>query len=172
MRFRLVVVCLLAFGCVRLPDGPGTTQTVVVTVTPPTPTPSTGPTTGPGSACPNIPRMRVSFFGFRPGCANPPRNGQGILPMDCVADATATPIGVDGNPVPSTVHGFNITWASFSSGPGRIRLVEDSDNPFNRVAIPDSVGEVTLSATLTPPGCTGSVTGEFNVRVVPAGVRS
>lgn len=120
------------------------------------------PSPGAGS-CAAVATVRVNPFGIRCPSGTPtPRNGEGILPLACLADLTATPKDSSGTDVPAAIHGQNIVW-SVIVGAERIRLVDES-NPFNKTIVPVSVGPVTIEATVTPQGC-GPVKGSYTFNV-------
>lgn len=164
-----VLLAIALAGCTTPTEPnpqPSSNQTTIVDVTVNTGPGSGTPTTpGTGGVC-IIDRMRNSFFGI--GCPSgiSPRNGEGVLPMGCVGNSTATPKKRDGSDANVAEHGTGIVWA-VTGGPDRINLVEVSE-AFNRNVIPKAVGEAQTSATLTAaPGC-GHIVGLHNFTVVAA----
>lgn len=108
-----------------------------------------------------VDRVRVGFYGIRcPGDREPPRNGQGLLPVDCTGYVTATPKKKDDTDVDPRVHGPEIEWKLVSLG-GRAIVSSYSDIPFNKVVRGYSPGDVRLCATVqNHEGC-------LNIKVIP-----
>lgn len=128
-------------------------------------TPGASPSPAPGTTCAAVAANRVGFFGI--GCPSgvAPRNGQGVLPMGCIGFATSTPKDSQGRDVDAAVHGQNIAWL-VTLGAERIRLVDVSE-PFNKNVIPVNLGDVAITATVTPPGC-GPIPGTLSFQVTAA----
>ncbi len=108
-----------------------------------------------------VDRVRVGFYGIRcPGDREPPRNGQGLLPVNCTGYVTATPKKADDTDVDPRVHGPEIEWQLVPLG-GRVVLSNYSDIPFNQVVRGYSPGDVRLCATVqNHQGC-------LNIKVIP-----
>jgi len=108
-----------------------------------------------------VDRVRVGFYGIRcPGDRDPPRNGQGLLPVGCTGFVTATPKKADDTDVDPRVHGPEIEWQLVSLG-GRVFVSENADIPFNRIVRGYSPGDVRLCATVqNHQGC-------LNIKVIP-----
>jgi hypothetical protein len=108
-----------------------------------------------------VDRVRVGFYGIRcPGDREPPRNGQGLLPVDCTGYVTATPKKKDDTDVDPRVHGPEIEWQLVPLG-GRVIVSNYSDIPFNKVVRGYSPGDVRLCATVqNRQGC-------LNIKVIP-----
>jgi hypothetical protein len=108
-----------------------------------------------------VDRVRVGFYGIRcEGDREPPRNGQGLLPVDCTGYVTATPKKADDSDVDPRVHGQEIEWQLVPLG-GRVVLANYSDIPFNKVVKGYSPGDVRLCATVQGhQGC-------LNIKVIP-----
>jgi hypothetical protein len=108
-----------------------------------------------------VDRVRVGFYGIRcPGNREPPRNGQGLLPVDCTGYVTATPKKKDDTDVDARVHGPEIEWQLVPLG-GRVIVSNYSDIPFNKVVRGYSPGDVRLCATVqNHQGC-------LSIKVVP-----
>jgi len=108
-----------------------------------------------------VDRVRVGFYGIRcEGERKPPRNGEGLLPVNCTGYVTATPKKADDTDVDSRVHGPEIDWQLLSLG-GRVVLSNYSDIPFNKVVRGYSPGDVRLCATVQAhQGC-------MNIKVIP-----
>lgn len=163
----LLAIALAAAACTTTTEPtPQPSQTTIVGVTVNTgPGSGTPPSPGAGGVC-IIDRMRNSFFGISCPSGISPRNGEGVLPMGCVGNSTATPKKRDGSDATVAEHGTGILWA-VTAGTDRINLVEVSE-AFNRNVIPRAVGEAQTSATLTAaPGC-GQIVGLHNFTVVSA----
>jgi hypothetical protein len=95
-----------------------------------------------------VDRVRVGFYGIRcPGDREPPRNGQGLLPVDCTGYVTATPKKKDDTDVDPRVHGPEIEWQLVSLG-GRAIVSNYSDIAFNKVVRGYSPGDLRLCATV------------------------
>ena len=108
-----------------------------------------------------VDRVRVGFYGIRcPGERKPPRNGEGLLPVDCTGYVTATPKKADDTDVDFRVHGSEIEWQLVPLG-GRVILANYSDIPFNKVVKGYSPGDVRLCATVANhQGC-------MNIKIIP-----
>jgi hypothetical protein len=108
-----------------------------------------------------VDRVRVGFYGIRcEGDREPPRNGQGLLPVNCTGYVTATPKKADDSDVDPRVHGPEIEWRLVPLG-GRVILANYSDIPFNKVVKGYSPGDVRLCATVqNHEGC-------MNIKVIP-----
>ena len=108
-----------------------------------------------------IDRVRVGFYGIRcPGDRKEPRNGEGVLPVDCTGFVTATPKKANDTDVDARVHGPEITWELVSLG-GRVFVSENSEIPFNRIVRGYSPGDVRLCATVQ------NHTGCMNIKIIP-----
>lgn len=171
-RWVLVVVALIAAGFMSCnpptapDDGEDGNVTVTQTVIVGGPSPGAPGSPGtPGATCGTVAANRVGFFGI--GCPNgvSPRNGQGVLPMGCVGFATQTPKNAQGQDVPASVHGPLAAWAA-TTGAERVRLV-DVEEPFNKNVIPQALGDVVITGTVTPPSC-GPVSGTLSFQVTAA----
>jgi hypothetical protein len=108
-----------------------------------------------------VDRVRVGFYGIRcPGERKPPRNGEGLLPVNCTGYVTATPKKEDDTDVDPRIHGPEIEWQLVSLG-GRVIVSSYSDIPFNRVVHGYSPGDVRLCATVqNHQGC-------LDIKVIP-----
>jgi hypothetical protein len=108
-----------------------------------------------------VDRVRVGFYGIRcEGDREPPRNGQGLLPVNCTGYVTATPKKADDTDVDPRVHGSEIDWQLVPLG-GRVIVASYSDIPFNKVVKGYSPGDVRLCATVQGhQGC-------LNIKVIP-----
>ncbi len=108
-----------------------------------------------------VDRVRVGFYGIRcEGDREPPRNGQGLLPVNCTGYVTATPKKADDSDVDPRVHGPEIEWQLVPLG-GRVILANYSEIPFNKVVKGYSPGDVRLCATVQGhQGC-------MNIKVIP-----
>jgi hypothetical protein len=108
-----------------------------------------------------VDRVRVGFYGIRcPGDRKPPRNGEGVLPVDCTGFVTATPKKDDDTDVDPRVHGPEIEWELVPLG-GRVFVSENADIPFNRIVRGYSPGDVRLCATVqNHQGC-------LDIKVIP-----
>jgi hypothetical protein len=108
-----------------------------------------------------VDRVRVGFYGIRcEGDRKPPRNGEGLLPVNCTGYVTATPKKADDTDVDPRVHGPEIEWQLISLG-GRVVLSNYSDVEFNKVVRGYSPGDVRLCATVqNHQGC-------LNIKVIP-----
>jgi hypothetical protein len=108
-----------------------------------------------------IDRVRVGFYGIRcEGERKPPRNGEGLLPVNCTGYVTATPKKANDTDVDSRVHGPEIDWQLVPLG-GRVIVSNYSDIPFNKVVRGYSPGDVRLCATVqNHQGC-------LDIKVIP-----
>lgn len=108
-----------------------------------------------------VDRVRVGFYGIRcEGEREPPRNGQGLLPVNCTGYVTATPKKADDTDVDPRIHGPEIEWQLVPLG-GRVIVSDYSDIPFNKVVRGYSPGDVRLCATVQDhQGC-------LNIKVIP-----
>lgn len=108
-----------------------------------------------------VDRVRVGFYGINcPGDRKPPRNGEGLLPVNCTGYVTATPKKADDTDVDPRVHGPEIDWQIVPLG-GRVVLADYSDIPFNKVVRGYSPGDLRLCATVQDhQGC-------LNIKVIP-----
>jgi hypothetical protein len=108
-----------------------------------------------------IDRVRVGFYSIQ--CEDgrtPPRNGEGLLPVDCTGYVTATPKKADDTDVDARIHGPEIEWQLVSHG-GRVIVSNYSDIPFNKVVHGYSPGDVSLCATVqNHQGC-------LSIKVIP-----
>jgi hypothetical protein len=103
-----------------------------------------------------IPRVRVGFYAIQ--CDDgrtPPRNGEGLLPVDCTGLVTATPKKKDDSDVDKRIHGPEIVWELEQDG----EFVSVDDFPgvdFNKFVRGRDPGEFRLCATVqTHRGCLG-----------------
>jgi len=108
-----------------------------------------------------IHRVRVGFYSIQ--CEDgrtPPRNGEGLLPVDCTGFVTATPKKEDDSDVDRRLHGPEITWELELAG-GYV-VVEDFPNvTFNKFVRGKDPGPFHLCATVQGHrGC-------LNAEVVP-----
>ena len=108
-----------------------------------------------------VDRVRVGFYGIRcEGERKPPRNGEGLLPVNCTGYVTATPKKEDDTDVDARIHGPEIEWQLVPLG-GRVIVSNYSDIPFNKVVRGYSPGDVRLCATVqNHQGC-------LDIKVVP-----
>jgi hypothetical protein len=108
-----------------------------------------------------VDRVRVGFYGIRcPDDRKPPRNGEGLLPVDCTGYVTATPKKADDSDVDPRVHGPEIEWKLVPLG-GRVVLANYSEIPFNKVVKGYSPGDVRLCAIVqNHEGC-------LSIKVIP-----
>jgi hypothetical protein len=102
-----------------------------------------------------IHRVRVAFYAIE--CDDEertaPRNGEGLLPVDCTGFVTATPKGKDDVDVDRRIHGPEITWHLEQAG--EYTSVEDfAKVAFNKLLRGRDPGEFRLCATVqTRTGC-------------------
>jgi hypothetical protein len=101
-----------------------------------------------------IARVRVGFYSIQcEGGRVPPRNGEGLLPVDCTGFVTATPKKEDDSDVDRRIHGPGIAWQLEQSG----EYVSVEDFPkvdFNKLLRGRDPGEFRLCATVqTHKGC-------------------
>jgi hypothetical protein len=108
-----------------------------------------------------VDRVRVGFYGIRcEGQRQPPRNGEGRLPVGCTGYVTATPKKRNDTDVDPRVHGPEIEWQLVPLG-GRVIVSNYSDIAFNKVVRGYSPGDVRLCATVqNHQGC-------LDIRVTP-----
>jgi hypothetical protein len=108
-----------------------------------------------------VDRVRVGFYGIRcEGQRQPPRNGQGLLPVGCTGYVTATPKKRNDTDVDPRVHGPDIEWQLVPLG-GRVIVANYSDVAFNKVVHGYSPGDVRLCATVqNHQGC-------LDIHVIP-----
>lgn len=107
----------------------------------PNPTGSPSSTPGAGDTLPAGSSIRVGFFGISCQSGTPPRNGQGILPIGCQADATCTPKGPTGIDLDISVTGPEASW-QIDVGAANVDMVLADGNPYNRKFTPRAVGVV------------------------------
>ncbi|HET7745656.1 MAG TPA: hypothetical protein VFM29_00040 [Vicinamibacteria bacterium] len=102
--------------------------------------------------------VRVAFFGIRcnPGIT-PPRNGEGLLPVGCSGDVTATPKKADGTDVPESIHGDKIEWQLLQDAP-RVVMHDYPNVKFNKILVAQEYGPFALCATVK--GHTGCLYGD------------
>ena len=108
-----------------------------------------------------IDQVRVAFHSMRCPDDRPlPGQGEGLLPLGCRGDVTATPKDINDDDVSAEVHGPEIAWQLRSGG--EVVGVDDiPDQPFNKRLTALALGEFAICATVqTVEGC-------LNGRVVP-----
>lgn len=105
-----------------------------------------------------IASIRVGFFGIRcsPGIT-PPRNAEGLLPVGCSGDVTATPKKADGSDVPESIHGDKIEWDLRQDAP-RVVMHDYPNVKFNKILVAQEYGPFALCATVK--GHTGCLYGD------------
>lgn len=114
-----------------------------------------------------IHRVRVAFYAIQ--CDDgrtPPRNGEGLLPVDCTGFVTATPKKKDETDVDKRVHGPEIVWELEQAG----EPVSVEDFPrvdFNKLVRGRDPGDFRLCATVqTHKGClNGTVVQDWTAPV-------
>jgi hypothetical protein len=102
--------------------------------------------------------VRVAFFGFR--CddgVDAPRNAEGLLPVGCYGNVTATPKKQDGTDVDSRLHGDRIDWRLVNEDQA-VRVEDFPDITFNKQIVALKPGHFTLCATVK--GVEGCLHGE------------
>lgn len=101
-----------------------------------------------------IHRVRVAFYAIQ--CDDgrtPPRNGEGLLPVDCSGFVTATPKKKDETDVDKRVHGPEILWELEQAGEP-VSLEDFPKVDFNKVVRGRDPGDFRLCATVqTHRGC-------------------
>jgi hypothetical protein len=101
-----------------------------------------------------IHRVRVAFYSIR--CADgrtPPRNGEGLLPVDCTGLVTATPKKKDETDLDSRIHGPEILWELEQAGE-HVTIEDFPDVDFNKFVRGRDPGDFRLCATVqTHRGC-------------------
>jgi hypothetical protein len=101
-----------------------------------------------------IHRVRVAFYSIQ--CDDgrtPPRNGEGLLPVDCTGFVTATPKKKDETDVDKRVHGPEIVWELEQAGEP-VSLEDFPRVDFNKLVRGRDPGEFRLCATVqTHKGC-------------------
>lgn len=163
LRFGLIIALLAFFACRRAPvePTPVNVSVQVIQTQGGSPGPGTSPSPGTGGPC-IIARNRVGFFGISCPSGVAPRNGQGVLPLGCTGSETATPKLADGTDATIAQHGPTCLWA-IPIGAERVRSVEVSE-VFNRNVVATAVGDVQISATISPPAC-GQIVGFHDFQV-------
>jgi hypothetical protein len=102
--------------------------------------------------------VRVGFYGIE--CLDgqeAPRNGERLLPIDCLGLVTATPKKADGTDVHSSIHGPDIVW-ELDQPDDYVDMLEDPAQPFNKILRGLDPGTFTLCATVQ--GIKGCLTAE------------
>jgi hypothetical protein len=101
-----------------------------------------------------IERVRVGFYSIQcEGERIPPRNGEGLLPVDCTGFVTATPKKKDESDVDRRIHGPEITWELEQAGES-VSIEDFPKVDFNKLLRGRDPGEFRLCATVqTHRGC-------------------
>jgi hypothetical protein len=95
-----------------------------------------------------IHRVRVAFYAIQ--CDDgrtPPRNGEGLLPVDCTGFVTATPKQKDDTDVHRVIHGPDIDWELEQSG-GQVSVEDFPNVTFNKFVRGRDLGPFRLCATV------------------------
>jgi hypothetical protein len=107
-----------------------------------------------------IDRIWVGVYNFNCGDRTPPRMNEGVLPMGCIAQVTATPKQIDGTDVPPRFHGPDIQWELYQDGL-IVDIYDDPAQPFNQTVEAFSPGPFRLCATVQ------GIEGCLDAEVVP-----
>ena len=102
-----------------------------------------------------IARVRVAFYSIQ--CEDgrtPPRNGEGLLPVDCTGIVTATPKKKDDSDVDKRIHGPEIVWELETDGGDLVSVYDFPNVDFNKFVRGRDPGGFRLCATVqTHRGC-------------------
>ncbi len=104
-----------------------------------------------------INRIWVGVYSFNCGDRTPPRMNEGVFPLGCIAQVTATPKQIDGSDVPPRLHGPDIQWELYQDGL-IVDIYDDPAQPFNQTLETFSPGPFRLCATVQ--GVEGCLDGE------------
>jgi len=148
MRIARLGIAVLGFvSLIACIEYSACAQVTIPTPTPtPTPSPSASPTPVATSGCNLVYAVRIAQGGA--SCALGSGNR---ITVGCVLDVTATPLGVDLEPVPISVHGPDVAWIEegrlTGGAAGQVVSVDNrGENPFNRAIRGYAPGEWVVRA--------------------------